>query len=228
MALLAFDCTLRRFSAVLLDRRGSEIGALRRGAGEWRGEEIVALLDGLCRRHGCGWRTLEAVAATVGPGSFTGVRTAVAVVRALALATGLPVHPLGTLEVLAATVRERAGDRPLAAVLPGKRGHLYLQTFDADAAPLGPPASVDAAEVAQRIPAAAAAVSPDPTSLAALLGSGREILEGAPEAWAVARLAHRRRAAGERGLAGHRVEPLYLRAADADPRAGRPLLAPAE
>ncbi len=228
MALLAFDCSLRRFSAVLLDRRGAELGASRRGAGEWRGEEIVALLDELCRRHDRDWNALEALAATVGPGSFTGVRTAVAVVRALALATGLPVHPVGTLEVLASSVRERAGDRPLTAILPGKRGHLYFQPFAADAVPLAAPASVAAAELLPRIPAAAVVVTPEPEPLAALLGTRHEILEGAPDARAVALLARRRRAAGERGLAGHRIEPLYLRAADADPRAGRPLVALAE
>ncbi len=228
MKLLAFDCSLRCFSALLATGREEPPERVSRGPGEWRGEEIVALLDALCRRHGLDWSDLDALAVTVGPGSFTGIRTAVAVARALSLAADLPVHPVGTLEALALAGRERALDRPLAAVIPGKRGTVYAQCFAGDGTVRTEPGSLPAAELAARLPAQAVVVAPEAEAVAALLGPHHAVHTALPEAEAVAALARRRMAAGLPAVAGHLLEPLYLRAADANPAAGRPLLAPAE
>ncbi len=228
MTLLAFDCSLRRFSAVLLDPDGTTRTAVAREPGTWRGEEIVTLLDRLCRSAGYGWRQLEALAVTVGPGSFTGIRTAVAIARALALAADLPVYPVGTLEALALAGGDEAEDRLLAALLPGKRGHFYLQTFGTGLSPLAPPVSVPAEELAVRIPETAVVVTSDPGRLAASPSPWREVRRALPEAAAVAALARRRIVAGDGGIEGRHLEPLYLRAADADPTAGRPLVVVAD
>ena len=226
MTLLAFDCSLRRFTALLLDHGGAERAGIAHGPDAWRGEEIVALLDRLCRGCGLAWTDLEALAVTVGPGSFTGIRTAVAAARGLALAADLPVFPVGTLEALARDLPASEG-RPVAAVLRGKRGQLYLQCFAADGIALAPPAALPAAALPAHLPREALVVTPEPAMLEDLLGR-REIRAALPDARAVAAIARRRREGGERGVAGHLVEPLYLRAADANPLAGRPLVAPVE
>ena len=226
MTLLAFECSLRRFTALLTDRDGAERATLERGPDAWRGEEIVALLDRLCRGCGLAWTDLEALALAVGPGSFTGIRSAVAVARGLALAASLPVYAVGTLEALASVGAKAANGAPVAALLPGKRGQFYLQCFAADGTALAPPASRPAAALPAHLPREALVVTPDPAKLRDL--SGRwEIRAALPDARAVAAIAHGRRQTGERGLAGPHLEPLYLRAADANPRAGRPLVAPA-
>ena len=52
---------------------------------------------------------LGAVAVSVGPGSFTGVRVGVSVARGLALALKIPAAGVSTLEALAFEAREFIG-----------------------------------------------------------------------------------------------------------------------
>lgn len=217
--ILAFDCSLDACSAVLAE--GTRVRAsLRRERDTWRSEELVPLLSALLEEAGSSWRDLDLLVPVVGPGSFTGVRTALAAARMLALAADLPVLPVSSLEAMAAAAGEGA---PLLAVIPGRRGTAWVQAFDAHARPEAPAAAVPLEELAERarerrVIAARIARLPEEwrTRLAPL--------DVSPDAEGALRAALRRLTAGEEPLPGHRVRPLYLRAPDADPRAGRPLV----
>jgi tRNA threonylcarbamoyladenosine biosynthesis protein TsaB len=75
-----------------------------------------------------GWEQVERLGIGVGPGSFTGLRIAIATGRALAQARGLEATAVGTLEALAAGIAERAADgRPVLAVLDARRGEVFAQ-----------------------------------------------------------------------------------------------------
>jgi tRNA threonylcarbamoyladenosine biosynthesis protein TsaB len=72
------------------------------------------------------------VAATVGPGSFTGLRVGVTTAKTFAYAAGAEVIGLSTLEVLAAQVPLEwlaAGPREIHAVLDAQRKELFLGRF---------------------------------------------------------------------------------------------------
>ncbi len=69
------------------------------------------------------------IAVNHGPGSFTGLRSAVAAARGLALAAGLPVLAVGSLEALAAAVPSYASGT-LVAAMDARRGQVYAQAFD--------------------------------------------------------------------------------------------------
>lgn len=76
--------------------------------GEVLGERLsraVTLLedvDALLRQAGAHTTDVEALAVGIGPGSFTGVRVGLATARGLALALGVPVAGVSTLDALAA------------------------------------------------------------------------------------------------------------------------------
>jgi tRNA threonylcarbamoyladenosine biosynthesis protein TsaB len=76
--------------------------------GEVVGERVsraVSLLedvDALVRQAGARTGDIEALAVGIGPGSFTGVRIGLATARGLALALGVPVAGVSTLDALAA------------------------------------------------------------------------------------------------------------------------------
>ncbi len=76
--------------------------------GEVLGERVsraVTLLedvDALLRQAGTRTRDVEALAVGIGPGSFTGVRIGLSTARGLALALGIPVAGVSTLDALAA------------------------------------------------------------------------------------------------------------------------------
>jgi tRNA threonylcarbamoyladenosine biosynthesis protein TsaB len=76
--------------------------------GEVLGERVsraVTLLedvDALVRQAGAHTSDIDALAVGIGPGSFTGVRVGLATARGLALALGVPVAGVSTLDALAA------------------------------------------------------------------------------------------------------------------------------
>ncbi len=85
---------------------------------------------------GPGFGGLDRIAVTLGPGTFTGVRTGVAAARALALATGKPVCGTSSLAVMARRVDVELGrqrQQRVAIAVDARRDEVYLQCFGGDA-----------------------------------------------------------------------------------------------
>lgn len=84
-------------------------------------------------------RSLEGIAVSVGPGSFTGLRIGLSVAKGLAFARELPLVGVPTLVALArhaaATDPPAAGEWILAA-LDARRDEVYYQIFDYSGSPL--------------------------------------------------------------------------------------------
>ena len=70
------------------------------------------------------------VAVSIGPGSFTGVRTGVAAAKGFAQALKIPATGISTLEAIAFEARKNVGDKPLRVVIDAKRGEVHTQDFD--------------------------------------------------------------------------------------------------
>lgn len=77
---------------------------------------------------------LDAIAVGRGPGAFTGVRLAVALVQGMALALDKPVLPISTLAALALPAMTPAPqpDLPVLAAIDARMGELYLGLFRAE------------------------------------------------------------------------------------------------
>jgi len=85
-------------------------------------EELARLLE----RHGVKLAEVACFAAASGPGTFTGVRVALACVMGLAEATGGPAVAVSNLEAVA-----RYGTAPLRGVaLDARRGEVYGAVYD--------------------------------------------------------------------------------------------------
>jgi tRNA threonylcarbamoyladenosine biosynthesis protein TsaB len=73
---------------------------------------------------------VAAVAVTVGPGSFTGVRIGVATAKALAWALGRPLYPVSTLAAMAAALLAEHPDAELAVpALDARRGEIFAAVY---------------------------------------------------------------------------------------------------
>ena len=117
------------FSASLymgvLDAAGTVLArAVRAGA---RGETAHAELDALLAASGAGTDDISEVAAGIGPGSFTGIRVAVAMAQGLAFARRLPLLPFSSLGALRACA-PAAGGGPVrvVAAIAANAGRYYV------------------------------------------------------------------------------------------------------
>ena len=227
MMLLGFDTATTACSAALW--AGGEVRAWRRTeAAGTHAEALVPMLRDVAAEAGTTLAAMDALAVTVGPGSFTGIRIGLAAARGLALALGRPLTGLSTLEVLAAGVP--AGERggPILAALDAGRGRLYAQLFDCALHPLGAPAAVAAGALPDHLGAALEGGS------LGVVGTGREAALAAlpgtlevypttasptPDARVLVRRAAARAGTARGAGAGAAVRPLYLREAGARPRA---------
>jgi len=80
---------------------------------------IMAMIDEVLREAGVKAGDLDAVAVTVGPGSFTGLRIGFSTAQGLAFGVNKPVIPVSTLQVMAQTYRRKhLLDRDDAIVMP--------------------------------------------------------------------------------------------------------------
>ncbi|MBQ7822104.1 MAG: tRNA (adenosine(37)-N6)-threonylcarbamoyltransferase complex dimerization subunit type 1 TsaB [Clostridia bacterium] len=77
---------------------------------------------------------VEALACTVGPGSFTGVRIGVALVKGLAAGRGIPCIGVSTLEATAEAARTLKG--LIVPVTDARRCGLYNAVFESDGSTL--------------------------------------------------------------------------------------------
>ena len=90
-------------------------------------------LDSLFSAAGASLDRVDAFAAGIGPGSFTGVRVAVATLKTLSQATGKPLVGVGTLDIFAGLlVGSLPADSRIAAVLPSRRGEVYAALYSAE------------------------------------------------------------------------------------------------
>ncbi|MBM3537673.1 MAG: tRNA (adenosine(37)-N6)-threonylcarbamoyltransferase complex dimerization subunit type 1 TsaB [Alphaproteobacteria bacterium] len=139
MRILAIDCATAACSvAIWVD--GAVHTVERREMSHGQGEALLPMIGRVRTRAGLAFVELDRLAVTIGPGHFTGLRSGLAAARGLALATGLPLVGVTTLDAVAAAVPppEREG-AVLAVALDSKRAEAYVQAFAADGAPLAPP-----------------------------------------------------------------------------------------
>jgi tRNA threonylcarbamoyladenosine biosynthesis protein TsaB len=215
MRVLALDTATEACSVALLTDQG--LSGQWAEVGRGHAEQILGMVEAVLANGGVSLSMLDGIAASVGPGAFTGVRISVSVAQGLAFGAGLPVVPITTLEALALQAMEEGTQQALAC-LDARMGEVYWGCFAADPArgvaalgalTVGPPAQV-------RFPGAGRyrgigrgfAAYP---GLAQLTGIDPEVRADAlPDARHMARLGALRLAAGER-MDPAELQPQYLR-----------------
>ncbi|MBX2805898.1 MAG: tRNA (adenosine(37)-N6)-threonylcarbamoyltransferase complex dimerization subunit type 1 TsaB [Hyphomicrobiales bacterium] len=225
MTILAIDTSMAACSAAILADGGG--AALLRFEPMTRGhaEAIFAMVADVMAEAECGFDALSAIAVTIGPGSFTGVRAGLAAARGFALAAKVPVIGVTSLEVMAQKcVRERSeaeSGNPFAIVQDARREEAYVQLFDAAGTPLDDAEILPVIQIASEL---SATIGIAYGSGAVMLSDqmqarGRTLQAGLPDLLPdAACLAH---LAAGREPAEHPPAPLYLRPPDAKPQTGK-------
>ena len=163
MRILALDTALPAVCACVLDSGESEPRVMESLAME-RGhaEALLPLIERVMAQVEGGFASLDRIAVTVGPGSFTGIRVAISAARGFGVALGIPVVGVSTLAAFAAPLV--LGPRPAApkpaSPLPGvivsaidaRHGQVYLQACSENGAILMAPTVLPLAEAIDKLP----------------------------------------------------------------------------
>lgn len=224
MTLLVLD-TAQGLCTVALGREGRVV--LSRSEPMTRGhqERLPVLVGAVLTEAGIAVSELKVVAATRGPGSFTGLRVGLAFAQGLAAATGARPIGLSSLDALAVQAHRAAPGDPsaIAAVMDARRGQVYLALWadgEGESDPAvnrhlvhGPlPMGLD--EAVAFLAASPSAVRCIGSGAALVGGSGPTVTEvKGPDPAALVHLATIR--ATRPDAIG--LDPLYLRAPDATP-----------
>jgi tRNA threonylcarbamoyladenosine biosynthesis protein TsaB len=131
MRVLALDTATEACSVALLTDAG--LVGVWREVGRGHAEQILDMVDGVLSEAGMVLGMLDGIAASVGPGAFTGVRIGVSVAQGLAFGAALPVVAVTTLEALGMHAMRR-GPGQVMACLDARMGEVYWGCFAADPA----------------------------------------------------------------------------------------------
>ncbi|GAA0878029.1 tRNA (adenosine(37)-N6)-threonylcarbamoyltransferase complex dimerization subunit type 1 TsaB [Algoriphagus jejuensis] len=92
-------------------------------------ERLMLLVEEVVEKAEVGFRDLDAIAVSEGPGSYTGLRIGVSTAKGLAFGLNKPLIGVNTLQALASAVELKKGEL-LIPVLDARRMEVFREVFD--------------------------------------------------------------------------------------------------
>ena len=127
--ILAIETAVEKVSVALGDSSGiaaaSSLTSDRRHA-----ESLTPMIQFACRHAGISTSDISAIAVDIGPGLFTGMRVGIATAEMMAWSLDVPVVPMCSLDVLAASLWH--SEDTVVAALDARRGEVYWAMYRPD------------------------------------------------------------------------------------------------
>jgi tRNA threonylcarbamoyladenosine biosynthesis protein TsaB len=215
--ILAIDATLGACSTALL-KNGEVLNQMKEVRVRGHVERLIPMIDETCKAVGVSQSQFDYIAVTIGPGTFAGVRIGLSAAKGMALALGIPLIPLTTLESIAHqyAVDHQELSETFAVAIDARRGEIYFQKFKMNKGDINSVAEAMAVPLSQ--------INIDGIDI--IVGSGAELIKDIvgnetfrvddnyqyPEATVMGKLATSKI---EQAKFSDDVSPLYLRAPDA-------------
>ncbi|HZU69363.1 MAG TPA: tRNA (adenosine(37)-N6)-threonylcarbamoyltransferase complex dimerization subunit type 1 TsaB [Ktedonobacteraceae bacterium] len=130
MLLLALDTSTRQASVALCSE-DTLFGEYTWQVGNNHSVELLERIQRLLAECGNTMQDIDGVAVATGPGSFNGLRVAVASAKALAFALQRPLVGVSTLDIIAAQQQQWHG--PICSILDAGRSEVYAACYLFDA-----------------------------------------------------------------------------------------------
>ena len=108
---------------------GQVLASLSLNSSVTHSRRLLSAIDWLLAEAEIDWPTVDGLAVSIGPGSFTGLRIGMATVKGLATAIGKPLLGVSTLDGLAFNC---LGEHLICAVLDARKKEVYACFYRAD------------------------------------------------------------------------------------------------
>jgi len=128
MRILALETAAKAVSAAITED-GKVLAAGYQDTGLTHSRTLMPIVECLLKNTDMSVKDLDAVAVSVGPGSFTGVRIGVSAAKGLAFAASIPAAPVSTLAALARNVAFTDG--LIVCAMDARRQQVYNALFEA-------------------------------------------------------------------------------------------------
>jgi len=203
MKILAIEFSSSQRSVALADS-GNTFELLETGE---RSTRTLAMIEEILRQAQCEREQIDCLAIGLGPGSYTGIRSAIALAQGWELARppdSLKLLGINSMEALAAQARIEGVLGPAALVIDAQRNEFYLAEYEITKEsfrPITPLRLASFEEVRQRQIAGAQVAGPDASNW---FPGSRNLF---PHAAALAQLA----VSSTDFLPAEKLEPIYLR-----------------
>lgn len=217
---LSLDTTTRAGSAAVVEDRRirhERIGDARLT----HGERLPGELNRVLEEAGIALAQVELLAVAAGPGSFTGMRVGIAAMQGVAMATGLRIVPVSTLEALSRAVPVDRGR--LAAWMDAQRGQVFAALYEPDGRAVEAPTVGTPAETLEAWGLGPSDAPPVrfvgdgavryADVIRARAGASAAVIEPPPLAGIIGLIAA---AHPDRAVNPHAVAPVYIRRPDAE------------
>jgi len=169
--------------------------------------EAFSLIEAALREAKLEREQIETLAIGLGPGSYTGIRVALAMAQGWQLARGVKLFGASSMDALAAQAQAERIFGRVKVIVDAQRNEFYLATYEISAHgwnAIGPLRILTAGEIQSQAGAREISIGPEVTRW---FDGGRTIF---PRAATLAQLAVQR----DGFVGGEKLEPIYLREAN--------------
>lgn len=126
MLILGVD-TSTKFLSLAVNKDDCLLAACRKEAHQAHSRLVVNVIDKLLKKNSLRCADIDVFCAGLGPGSFTGLRIGLSLVKALAFASGKKAAGIPSLDIIAGNVDKKV---KFSVILDARRGNLYSAFYD--------------------------------------------------------------------------------------------------
>ena len=134
MLILATDSAIRSCSAALCDN-GTITSTAQENTPNRQAERLLLLTNQVLKEQNKDYSSIDLLVSTIGPGSFTGLRIALAATQGISLANNIPVCGITTLQAMAQGYQKHYQNQPkasLSIIIDARRDNVFFQRFSSE------------------------------------------------------------------------------------------------
>lgn len=129
MKILAFDTSNGALSIALLENN-KLLDFIEMQENGKQAEMLIPLIEDILRRNKIWYNSLDLIATTKGPGSFTGVRIGLSCAKSIKLAANLPLALIDSLHAIA--YKHKVQEGKILATIDAKMDEFFIAEFSSD------------------------------------------------------------------------------------------------
>ena len=204
MKILAVEFSSEQRSVAVVQAGGEPGPVLLGRALELGGHRALGLVEDALRQAHCEREEIETIAVGLGPGSYTGIRGAIALAQGWQLGRGVNVIGISSVECLAAGAEQEKVLGPINIIVDAQRNEYYLARYEITPGAWRETEALRLASLAEIDALARRGEQLLGPGVAERFPSARNLY---PDAAILGRLASERR----NYVPGEKLEPIYLR-----------------